>query len=470
VEVPGYSVEGELGRGGMGVVYRATHLRLQRTVALKVLAPELSRDTAFRSRFDEEARVAASIEHPNVIPIYDAGDAGGLLYLAMRYVEGTDLSAAIAAGPIDGRRAARLIDEIGGALDAAHARGLVHRDVKPANILLDAEGKAYLTDFGLTKLVDASGLTQTGQIVGTPHYMAPEQVEGRRVDARADVYSLGCTLYHALVGRVPFARTTTPAVMYAHVHEPPPIASAEQPALSGAWDAVIQRAMAKDPDARYPSAGDLGRAVLAAAGAVDTIPAERSVARGEAAPAPATHPAPAVPTEVGPTRQLTSPPPAPPRRSGRGALVAAVAAVVVAAGVAAALLLAGGGDDTSTTTTTGASTSRPTVATVTETTTTPKETTVDKPAPKAGDWPAGRDGWAVVVASKKNRAEAQAAADRAAALGPAGVLRSSDYSSLRPGYWVAFVGPLQGPKVASRAAAALRKNGFAGAYPRMIAD
>jgi hypothetical protein len=290
-EVPGYRLEGQVGRGGMGVVYRATHLRLGRVVALKVLAPEWSRDPVFRARFDEEARVAAAIEHPNVIPVFDAGEtSSGLLYLAMRFIEGTDLGALIEGqGQLDSGRAAALITPVGGALDAAHAAGFVHRDIKPANVLIGAGPSggeiAYLTDFGLTKLMAASaGFTQTGHLVGTPNYMSPEQIEGRRLDARSDVYSLGCTLFHALAGHAPYRRETTPAVMYAHAHEPPPGLTADRPDLAPAFDGVIRRAMAKDPRERYPSAGDFARAVQRAAGALHEVPAERSVATGEAAP------------------------------------------------------------------------------------------------------------------------------------------------------------------------------------------
>ena len=350
-EVPGYRLEQRVGRGGMGVVYRATHLRLGRTVALKVLAPEWSRDVSFRARFDEESRVAASIDHPNVVPVFDAGETpDGLLYLAMRFVEGTDLGALIEEeGPLGCHRAAALIGGVADALDAAHAAGFVHRDIKPANVLLGpgpSGGEvAYLTDFGLTKLIAGSaGFTQTGQVVGTPHYMSPEQIEGRRLDARSDVYSLACTLFHALTGHVPFRRDTAPAVMYAHAHEPPPLVTPERPELPSAFDDVIRRAMAKEPRRRYLSAGDLGRAAQQAAGDGARTPLERSVAAGEAAPVTSPpedrrqRPTVVLPGERGEEKRA---------RARVGPTIVAIAALAVALiGAVGALALSGGGDGT----------------------------------------------------------------------------------------------------------------------------
>ena len=222
----GYRIEGIAGRGGMGVVYRATQLTLERRVALKLVTPELADDSEFRERFKRESRLAASIDHPNVITIHEAGEAEGQLYISMRYVEGTDLGALIArGGPLEPRRAAHVVSQVAAALDAAHARGLVHRDIKPANVLIerrDGEEHAYLTDFGLTKRSDArSELTRTGQWVGTLDYAAPEQVAGSSVDARADVYALGCLLYKALAGSAPFGGREDVAKLYAHVNEAP---------------------------------------------------------------------------------------------------------------------------------------------------------------------------------------------------------------------------------------------------------
>ncbi|MGH2762817.1 MAG: serine/threonine-protein kinase, partial [Thermoleophilaceae bacterium] len=266
----GYRIEGIAGRGGMGVVYRATQLALERPVALKLVAPELAEDAEFRERFKRESRLAASIDHPNVITIHEAGEAQGLLYISMRYVEGTDLGALIAQeGPLDPDRAARVVAQVAAALDAAHSRGLVHRDIKPANVLMERRGgdeHAYLTDFGLTKRSDArSELTRTGQWVGTLDYASPEQIAGGSVDARADVYALGCVLYKALAGSAPFGERDDVAKLYAHVNEEPTPVTERRPEIPGELDRVVRRALAKSPDERFASAGDLGRAARAAA-------------------------------------------------------------------------------------------------------------------------------------------------------------------------------------------------------------
>lgn len=273
----------------MGVVYRARQMRLARDVALKVITPELAEDVGFRERFERESRVAASIDHPHVIPIYEAGDEGGILYIVMRYVAATDLGALIAhQGGLEPSRAVRVFGQIGDALDAAHSRGLVHRDVKPANILIagnNGRDHAYLTDFGLTKhAVSRGGLTGTGQWVGTVDYVAPEQIEGRPVDARTDVYALGCVMYEALSGEVPYPLDSDMAKMWAHANREPPTLKATHPELAGRFDPVIARAMAKSPADRHPSAGDLGRHALATEQMTSVREPERSVARGAAAP------------------------------------------------------------------------------------------------------------------------------------------------------------------------------------------
>ncbi|MEA2426581.1 MAG: hypothetical protein QOF37_209, partial [Thermoleophilaceae bacterium] len=285
--VGGYRIESVAGRGGMGVVYRATQLRLNRLVALKVIADDLAEDPGFRERFGHESEMAASIDHPNVIPVYEAGDQDGLLYLSMRYVEGTDLKALIRGeGRLPAQRAAHIIAQVAEALDAAHARGLVHRDIKPANILIAEGDRSFLTDFGLTKhAASASGLTKTGTWVGTADYVAPEQVQGQAVDARTDVYSLGCVLYEALTGTVPFARPSEIAKIYAHLQEEPPPVDWAALGVPAGMDEVVRRALAKDPAARYQSAGDLGRAALAAAEDRPVLEPERTVAAGAAAPA-----------------------------------------------------------------------------------------------------------------------------------------------------------------------------------------
>jgi hypothetical protein len=282
-EFAGCRIEAVAGRGGMGVVYRATELSLGRPVALKLLAPERAQDGAFRERFQRESRMAAAIDHPNVIPVYAAGECDGSLYLVMRYVGGTDLHALLRDEErLEPARAADIVAQVAAALDAAHQAGLVHRDVKPANVLL-AGNHAYLSDFGLTRLARSdTQLTESGQWVGTVEYCAPEHLRGERTDARADVYSLGCVLFAALTGKPPFAPGTVPATMLAHLNDPPPTPSTRD--VPAEFDRVIARALAKSPDDRYPSAGDLGRAALAAARGEPVTESERSVAVGPAAP------------------------------------------------------------------------------------------------------------------------------------------------------------------------------------------
>jgi serine/threonine protein kinase/outer membrane protein assembly factor BamB len=266
-EIAGYRVESILGRGGMGVVYLAEHLRLKRKVALKVLAPELSADERFRERFVRESELAASLDHPNVVTVHDAGEQDGLLYIAMRFVEGTDLKTVIERdGPMALDRAASIVAQVASALDAAHAKGLIHRDVKPANVLIrrdpDGSEHAYLTDFGLTKRPDeTTGLTKTGQFMGSVDYAAPEQFEGKPLDARTDVYSLACVAYECLTGKVPYPLDQEAAVMYAHLQAPPPRVSATRDGIPGPVDDVVARGMAKRPEDRYRSAGALASAL-----------------------------------------------------------------------------------------------------------------------------------------------------------------------------------------------------------------
>jgi hypothetical protein len=265
--IAGYRVDGLAGRGGMGVVYRATQLSLGRTVALKLIAPTLAGDAHFRERFERESRLAAAIDHPNVLPVYEAGEADGTLFIAMRWVEGTDLRTLIRRGPgIPPRRAVRIIGQIAAGLDAAHHLGLVHRDVKPANILIpNGTEHAYLTDFGLMKRIRGGDeLTDSGEFIGTIDYIAPEQIRGDGCDARSDVYSLGCVLFHSLAGRVPFDSGTGVTKIYAHLHEEPPRPSEVVPDLQPALDDVAACAMAKEPAARYQTAADFARAAAAA--------------------------------------------------------------------------------------------------------------------------------------------------------------------------------------------------------------
>ena len=217
----GYQIEELVGRGGMGVVYRATDLSLERPVALKLIAPELAENEHFRERFLREPRLAASLDHPNVIPIYEAGEHDGQLYLVMRYVEGSDLRTVLEReGKLSPERTLAILGQVAGALDAAHRRALVHRDVKPANVLLDEDGHVYLTDFGITKQLGGAS-TDTGRMVGTLDYLAPEQIRGDPVDARTDCYALACVLYECLAGKPPFRRETEAETMWAHMQEQP---------------------------------------------------------------------------------------------------------------------------------------------------------------------------------------------------------------------------------------------------------
>ena len=255
----GYRPQELVGQGGMGVVYRARDLRLKRTVALKLMAPELAADERFRERFEREAELAMALEHPNVVPIHDAGELDGRLYLVMRYVEGTDLRALLRSeGALEPRRALAIVGQVAHALDAAHAKGLVHRDVKPSNVLVDGDEHVYLADFGLTRPFGATAVAAgDGRSLGTPAYLAPEQIEGGAIDGRADVYSLGCLLYECLTGEPPFAAASRLAVAWAHLEEEPPRASHRNPSLGDAIDPVIRKAMAKDPDDRYQTCTDV---------------------------------------------------------------------------------------------------------------------------------------------------------------------------------------------------------------------
>ena len=318
-ELGGYRIERVIGRGGMSVVYLAEHVRLGRRVALKLLATELADSERFRDRFLRESKLAASIDHPNIVPIYDADEADGTLFIAMRYVEGTDLKELIRSeGRLDAGRTAAIIGQVASALDAAHALGLVHRDVKPSNVLLTPDDHVYVSDFGLTKrALSVSGLTATGQLVGTIDYVAPEHIKGDAVDQRADVYSLGCMVYECLSGHAPYPRDLEVGVLWAHVEEPPPTVTDERTDLPPEVDVVVATAMAKDPEARTATAGEVTVGL-------------RAALRIEA-----------------PSGEAWSPPKARPSSSGRrrsAALVAAVVGVLGVLGVGAAVLLSGGGE------------------------------------------------------------------------------------------------------------------------------
>ena len=269
-----YTIESVLGQGGMGTVFLARHARLERRVALKVISPAFADEPDFRARFLRESQLAASLDHPHVIPIYDADEVDGVLYLAMRYVDGPSLQGLIRKrDPLSRGNTLRIAEQIGGALDAAHAADLIHRDLKPANILLtEADRHAYLCDFGLAKRTSSRGVTQAGSFLGTVDYCSPEQIRGEPLDGRADIYSFGCVLYHCLSGKPPYARESEIAVLQAHLNDPPP-------QLAPDLDGVFARAMAKHRDQRYSTAGALASDLRAAiaGGAPETVaaPAER---------------------------------------------------------------------------------------------------------------------------------------------------------------------------------------------------
>jgi len=350
-EFAGYRIERRLGRGGMGILYLALEPGLERRVALKLIAPEAAADEVFARRFAEESRIAASIEHPNVVPIYAAGEEEGVPWIAMRYVPGSDLGRRLAReGRLEPVAAVALIAQVGNGLDAIHAAGLVHRDVKPANVLLSGEPgseHAYITDFGVARnAATESGLTQTGRFVGTLDYVAPEQISGGPIDARVDVYALGCLLFKLLTGEVPFPREGEAARLYAHLNDPPPAPSLHARAVPKALDEVVTRAMSKDPGDRYPSAGDLARAARAALTGTAVAVPERTVATGAAA----TRELPAETAKKHPQDAFSRSR----ERSGgdRRLLVAGGALALVAAVALVVLVASGGGADGTTAATT----------------------------------------------------------------------------------------------------------------------
>jgi serine/threonine-protein kinase len=305
-EIAGYRIEERIGRGGMGVVYRAQHMNLQRRAAIKIIAPEFADTKGFRSRFIREARIAAALQHPNIVTVYDAGQSGQTLYIAMQFIRGSDLAAILnEEGRLRPYRAIDVCRQVASALDAAHGMALIHRDVKPGNVLIEGR-RAYLTDFGLTKRSGGSksGLTQAGELVGTIHYVAPEQIEAGDVDARTDVYSLACLLFHCLTGHVPFERDTDVAVIYAHLSETPPKLTDVRPELPAGLDAVIAKGLDKSPDRRFQSCSDLmsaARVVIDAAGPLaDTVPG-RGVPAGGDAPDMVTAVGRKLPTDSAPT-------------------------------------------------------------------------------------------------------------------------------------------------------------------------
>ncbi|MGH3203240.1 MAG: serine/threonine-protein kinase, partial [Streptosporangiaceae bacterium] len=270
--VAGYRLEDRIGQGGMAVVFRAHDVRLNRRVAVKLLAPALAGDAGFRRRFVGESLAAAAVDDPHIIPVFEAGEDGGVLFIAMRFVGGGDVGSLVHRdGPLPLPRVAAVISPVASALDAAHTAGLVHRDVKPANMLLDVRpgrpDHVYLSDFGLSKgLLAASGVTGTGQFIGTLDYVSPEQIEGRPADGRADQYARACAAFELLAGEPPFGRDQGLAVVAAHLSAPPPPVSSRRPGLPGGVDEVLGRALAKAPSDRFAACGDFAEALRAALG------------------------------------------------------------------------------------------------------------------------------------------------------------------------------------------------------------
>jgi len=270
--VAGYRLESQIGAGGMAVVFRARDERLGRRVALKLLTPAMAGDHEFRRRFIAESRAAAAVDDPHIIPVYEAGEASGVLFIAMRFVQGGDLRLVLhREGPLASGRAAEFISPVASALDAAHGAGLVHRDVKPANILVDTRSgrpdHVYLSDFGVSKgAISSVALTGAGQFLGTPGYSAPEQIQGWTVDGRTDQYALACVAYQLLAGVAPFERDQGMAVLLAHLSQPPPPLSSRRPDLAAAVDAVLAKGLAKVPEKRYESCRDFADALREALG------------------------------------------------------------------------------------------------------------------------------------------------------------------------------------------------------------
>jgi serine/threonine protein kinase len=328
--VGGYRVDSVISQGGMGVVYRVTNVALHKVYALKTLTPDLTDDPQFRDRFRREMRIAASIEHPNVVGIHYAGEHEGRLFLVMDFIVGDDLRHLLQElGALEPDRAVDLLVQFASALDAAHAKGLVHRDVKPANMLVtvrDGQEHGYLTDFGIAKRSDNIGaLTATGAVVGTVHYMAPEQVTGDHMDARTDVYALGCVFFQMLTGKVPYDRENSIATLFAHVHDPPPALPDQLADLYPTFGAVIEKAMAKKPEDRHLSAGDFARDAACALEGIRYAGPATVVATGDAkplllgepgepTPAPETTPPTPSPTTENVAQEAASPPESKARR------------------------------------------------------------------------------------------------------------------------------------------------------------
>lgn len=345
--IAGYRIERELGAGGMGAVYLAANPTLPRQDALKVLSAELSRDPDFRARFLREADVAASLDHPNIVAVYNRGQTeANELWIAMQFVDGTDADAALKAGTMTPERAVHVITEVAKALDHAHTHNVVHRDVKPANFLLSGpvgpDERVLLGDFGIARALDDVGLTVTGSVMATVAYAAPEVLSGLPFDGRADIYSLGCTLFRLLTGKTPFAATNgMAAVMMAHLNAPPPRMTDTMPLLPAALDTVIATAMAKDPGARYPSAMALAQAAAAALynPAAAQYPPLPPVPSGDVS----SYPGPVPWWQQSGARTMMAPPEpgtfAPQRRRRRGLVVAAAVGAVALLAIVTAVVV-----------------------------------------------------------------------------------------------------------------------------------
>jgi WD40 repeat protein len=347
--VASYRLEKQIGAGGMAVVYRARDERLGRLVALKIMAPALAADEMFRLRFIRESRAAAAVDDPHIIPVYEAGEENGLLFIAIRFVNGGDVRSLLhRQGPLPMPQVMSIVSSVGAALDAAHAVGLVHRDVKPANMLLDTRAgrpdHVYLSDFGLSKVMQSAQLTGSGQFLGTPNYMSPEQIEGRTVDGRTDQYALACAAFELLTGNAPFGPSEGWATVFAHLNTQPPPLTSRRPDLSPAVDEVFARALAKDPRDRYASCREFGEALQEALAGPP--------ARGPAAPAYPAVTESRVPVTV--TVGQNGGPPAPANPGGghrgsrpsrrRGLITVTLAGVVVAAAAFVLYYANGGGD------------------------------------------------------------------------------------------------------------------------------
>ncbi|HTM84771.1 MAG TPA: serine/threonine-protein kinase PknH/PknJ [Mycobacterium sp.] len=389
--IAGYRVERVLGTGGMGAVYLVDNPELPRRDALKVLSAELSRDPNFRARFTREADVASQLDHPNIVSIYRRGETpDGQLWIAMQFIDGVNADEALESGPMNPQRAVRIVGEVGKALDYGHRRGVIHRDVKPANVLLsnpvDGVERVLLADFGIARALDDVGLTGTGGVMTTVSYAAPEVISGGRVDGRADLYSLGCTLFRLLSGRSPFDGVGAQvAVMMAHLQTPPPRVSAVAPWLPPALDAVLIKALAKDPAHRFASGVELAAAAGAAlqsptGPAGPGGPPQQPVLQQFAAPMPGQPPQPAIQRFAG-----AAPQPGPTRR-GRGPLLAVALATVVLllAGVLTTVVLTRGSGRTDATAESSAgitpTTATPATATPSTATPTAAESTPAQPA------------------------------------------------------------------------------------------